>query len=93
MTAHVMKVRRFVAGKKSQQGGGPLLTAHPYPSCLVHNVQADILSLACIFQCEGMLSMSEDVGESLGFGKEALVCPKHSPLRAGREGTFNSCSL
>lgn len=37
--------------------------------------------------------MSEDVGESLGFGKEALVCPKHSPLRAGREGTFNSCSL
>lgn len=55
-------------------------SALPYPSCQVHNVQANILSLACIFKFEGMLSMSEEVKESLRLGKEALVCPKHSPV-------------
>lgn len=56
------------------------LSAHPYPSCQVHNVRANILSLACILKFEGMLSMSEEVRGSLGLGKEALVCPKHSPV-------------
>lgn len=48
-------------------------SAHPYPSCQVHNVQANILSLACILNFEGMLSMSEEVRGSLGLRKEALV--------------------
>ena len=55
-------------------------STHLYPSCQVHNVRANILSLACILKFEGMLSMSEEVRGSLGLGKEALVCPKHSGI-------------
>lgn len=73
-----MKVRRFATEKNSQKGGG--LHSKPscfYPSCGVHNVQGNILSFACIFQFEGMFSMSEDIKDSLRFGDEALVCPEH----------------
>lgn len=48
-------------------------SAHPYPSCRLHNVQANILSLACILNFEGMLSMFKEVRGSLGLRKEALV--------------------
>lgn len=79
MTVLVMKVRRFATGKNSQQGGGPSLKAiGPPPFLRGAQAQVNILLFACLFQLEGMFSTSEDVKDSLRFGKEALVCHKHS---------------
>lgn len=62
-----------------------MVACHSKPSGLLPflrgaQVQVHILSFACLFQLEGMFSTSEDVKDSLRFGEEALVCPKHSRL-------------